>query len=219
MLFLPLLLKISRLLVAFACPVSYFFTRAAFSFQSFLACVSDSSFAFLSFFFALALSIVFRCPPEVVDVPSHFIIFFAWRTNVVHPRFWIEYVFQLSPCFETVAPASFDNGSRFPGGVFYDVRMQGFVVRCLHDVCACCGCCVNCVVSSSFCPFQRCRAPCLSGSENSSDVVAPVVISVASDLLDFDFMSCEELLLLWLRLLQAFAVVSYPLKWAKMKKN
>ena len=60
--------------------------------------------------------------------------------------------------------------------------MQGFVVRCLHDVCACCGCCVYCVVSSSFCPFQRCCDACLSGSENSSDVTAPVVISIASEL-------------------------------------
>ena len=64
--------------------MSYFFTRAAFSFESFLACVSVSFFAFLSFSFALPLSIVFRCPPELVDVPSHFIIFFALRTNLFH---------------------------------------------------------------------------------------------------------------------------------------
>ena len=48
--------EISRLLVAFACPVSYFFTPVTFSCESSLACVSVSSFAFLSFSFALALS-------------------------------------------------------------------------------------------------------------------------------------------------------------------
>ena len=49
--------------------------------------------------------------------------------------------------------------------------------------------------------FAPCRDACLSGSENSSDVVAPVVVSVSSELLDPDLFSCEELLLLRLLLL------------------
>ena len=49
-------------------------------------------------------------------------------------------------------------------------------------------------------------------NENSSDVVASVVFSVASELLGSDFTSCEELLLLRLLLLQAFADVSNPLR-------
>ena len=195
MLFLPLLLR-SAVFLLHALVLCRFSSHEQYSplNVSLLACPSPP----LSFFFSFALPLSFasRCPPEVVDVPCHLIIFFALRANLVHLRYWIEYVFQLSSRFETVAPASLDNGSRFSGGVYNNVRMQGFVVRCLHDVCACCGCCVKCVASSSFCPFQRCRAACLSGAENSIDSVAPVVISVASELLDPDIFSCEELLLL-----------------------
>ena len=43
-------------------------------------------------------------------------------------------------------------------------------------------------------------AAILAGSENNSDIVAPVVISVASELLDPDFLSCKKLLLLRLLL-------------------
>ena len=49
--------------------------------------------------------------------------------------------------------------------------------------------------------FHWCRDACLFGSENSSEVVAPDVISVASKLLYPVFFSFEELLLLWLLLL------------------
>ena len=125
----------------------------------------------------------FQCWYQVLDVS-----YFCWsqgsqrRANLVHLRFWIEPVFQLSPCFETVVSASFDDGSRFSSGVYKDVNMQCFVAHCLHDVCACYGCCVNRVVS-----------------ENRSDVVAPVVIDIASDLLDPDLFSLLLLLLLCCR--------------------
>ena len=47
-----------------------------------------------------------------------------------------------------------------------DVRMPCLVVRCLQDMCTCHGCCIDCSVSSSFCPLQRCSDACLSASEN-----------------------------------------------------
>ena len=94
------------------------------------------------------------------------------------------------------------------------VRVQGFVARCLHDVRACYGCGVNNIISSSFCPCQRCRDACLS--ETSPGVVAPLVMPVTSELLDLDFYSCEELLLLrllWLLLCcKPLLYVSYPLR-------
>ena len=68
--------------------------------------------------------------------------------------------------------------------------MQSFFVRCLRDVCISNGCCLDNVVSSSFCQIQRCRDVGLSGSENNSDVVvAPFVMSVASNFLYPDFLS------------------------------
>ena len=111
---------------------------------------------------------------------------------VIHLRFWIGPVLMNSRCLEAVAPASFDDGSRFSSCVQQDVRVQGFNARCLHDVGVSFCCCVACVVSSSFCPFQRCLDVALSGSENSSDVAAQVVISVASELLNCNFISCES---------------------------
>ena len=54
-------------------------------------------------------------------------------------------------------------------------------------------------------PLRRLLGPIValtsSGSENSSDVVAPIVVPIAYELLDPDFVSCGELLLLWLLLL------------------
>ena len=124
-----------------------------------------------------------------------------------------------SRCLEAVAPASFDDGSRFSGCVQQDVRVQGFNARCLHDVGVSFCCCVACVVSSSFCPFQRCFDVALSGSENSSDVAAQVVISVASELLNCNFISCESsaasavvavAVAVAVAVLQAFATVLLP---------
>ena len=46
--------------------------------------------------------------------------------------------------------------------------------------------------SSSFCPSQRSRDVGLSCSESSSDVVAPVLVPVASENFDLDFLSIEE---------------------------
>ena len=60
--------------------------------------------------------------------------YFGWsqgsqrRAYLNHLRFWVESVIQLSSCFETVAPASFDEWR-----VTKDVCVQGFVVRCLRD--------------------------------------------------------------------------------------
>ena len=56
-------------------------------------------------------------------------------------------------------------------------------------------------IVACVCKSARCRDACLSDSENSCDVVAPVVMSVAAELLDPDFFSCEEFLLLRLLLL------------------
>ena len=127
---------------------------------------------------------------------------------VIHFRFWIEPVLMNSRCLEDVAPASFD-GSRFSTSVQQDVRVQGFNARFLHDVGVCKSCCVDCVVSSSFCPFQRCLDVALSVSENSSDVAAPVVISIASEFLNCNFISCESSAAA-AAVLQAFPAVLLP---------
>ena len=78
--------EISRLLVAFACPVSYPPHPYHFSLnQSSLACVSLSSFAFLSVFLCPCPFICLRCPPQLVDVPILLIISFA-SLHMVNPH-------------------------------------------------------------------------------------------------------------------------------------
>ena len=247
--------EISRLLVAFACLVSLFLTPVSFYFESSFACVSVSSSAFLSFSFALPLSIAcsihmvvgwlwlkhqsifslylpfhlcarvvlvglepqmccqlwrrlfgydgflgrlvehgsscdflvfpesictsFQCWQQIFDIGS-----FGWsqcsqrRANAVHLRLWIESVFS---CRHAARPLPQLPWTMDRGSPALCARM---------DACR--------ASSSSFCPFQRCDDACLYGSENSSDVVAPVVISAASELLDPDFFSCFELMLLLL---------------------
>ena len=92
---------------------------------------------------------------------------------------------------------------RFPTSVQQDVRMQGFDVSSICHFTGYHCHCVDCLVPASFCPCPRSRHVDVTVSENSTNVAAPDVVPIASELLDPNFVSCEDLiLLLWLLLLQ-----------------